>query len=473
MNLPNLFLADLGPGLEMSPETLREACFAVRRNRADWLDRLRTRQIIEMIAHTAEQWLEPQNGFRALALRDGPAETGFSQATLARGLDAFFRQLTVENLEALIVQDLGDARRLDDFSSVSAELRTVRMSYACGPELLVHITAGNLPNPALFSMVLGLLMRSAQVVKCATGTSLLPRLFAHSLAATESKLGACLELVSWSRDSRGAHALEDMLFNEAGCVTATGGDEMIAAVRARIPAATRFVAYGHKLSFGFVARESLTHYSMKRLIRAATDDITAWNQLGCLSPHVLYVEEDSPGTAENFAAELAAELERREAAEPRGDIPVAESAAIATRRSVYELRAAAAASTTERNISGSLFFESAAGLRLWRSENSTAWTVVLDSDPRFKTSCLNRFIYVRPVKQFSDVLRFAEPVRHQTSTVAIAAPDDRTHAIARQLARWGASRVCPLGKMQDPPPAWRHDGRPALGDLVTWTDLET
>ena len=24
--------------------------------------------------------------------------------------------------------------------------------------------------------------------------------------------------------------------------------------------------------------------------------------------------------------------------------------------------------------------------------------------------------------------------------------------------------------MQNPPLAWRHDGRPALGDLMTWTD---
>jgi hypothetical protein len=26
--------------------------------------------------------------------------------------------------------------------------------------------------------------------------------------------------------------------------------------------------------------------------------------------------------------------------------------------------------------------------------------------------------------------------------------------------------------MQNPPLTWRHDGRPALGDLVTWTDME-
>jgi len=473
MTLPNLFLADLGPGLELSPATLRDACFAVRRNREEWLLRQRTRQVVEMIAHTADQWLEPQNGFRARALEEGPAETGFGPATLARGLDAFFRQLTVENLEALIVQDLGDLRRLDDFSAVAAEMRSGRMSLANGPELLVHLTAGNLPNPALFSMVLGLLARSAQEVKCPARSSLLPRLFAHSLAATEAKLGACLELVSWSHGSRNALELEDTLFAEAGCVTATGGDAMIADVRNRVPPTARFVGYGHRLSFAFVARESLTHYSVKRLVRGAADDVTAWNQLGCLSPHVFYVEEDADGGAARFAEELAGELARREAGEPRGEIPVEESAAIASRRSAYELRAAAVAAVSERNHSKSLFFEPAGAVRVWSSEGSTAWTVVLDGDPRFKTSCLNRFIYVKAVKQFDEVLRFAEPVRHQVSTVALAAPDDRLHVLARRLARWGVGRVCPVGRMQDPPAAWRHDGRPALGELVTWTDLET
>ncbi|MCX6863314.1 MAG: hypothetical protein NT050_10480, partial [Verrucomicrobia bacterium] len=190
MNLHQLFLADLGPELQLTAETLRQASFAVRRNRNEWLLRQRTRAVIEMIAHTADQWLEPENQFRILALRDGPQETGWSPATLARGLDSFFRSITVESLEGLVAQDLGDARRLDDFGAGSAEHRTGRTSLAVGPELLVHLTAGNLPNPALFSIILGLITRSAQIVKCPRDASLLPRLFAHSLAATESKIGA-------------------------------------------------------------------------------------------------------------------------------------------------------------------------------------------------------------------------------------------------------------------------------------------
>jgi hypothetical protein len=75
------------------------------------------------------------------------------------------------------------------------------------------------------------------------------------------------------------------------------------------------------------------------------------------------------------------------------------------------------------------------------------------------------------VKDLTDLLQNAEVVRGKVSTVGIAAPE-QAEELAQELARWGVTRVCPLGRMQNPPLTWRHDGRPALGDLVTWTDFE-
>ena len=473
MNLPNLFLADLGPDLELTPNLLRDACSALRRNREEWLGRQRIRDVIEMIAFTADQWLDPSNEFRTLAIQKGAASTGFGAATLVRGLESFFRQLSVANLESLVIQDLGDLRRLDVFTSGTSEQRAGKVSIANGPELLVHFTAGNLPNPALFSMVLGLLTRSAQVIKCPVQSSLLPRLFAHSLSATESKLGASLELVSWNRSTRGSIDLENMLLSEANCVTATGGDELIVEMRRRVPLSTRFVGYGHKLSFGFVAKETLNHYSFKRVIRGAVDDIIAWNQSGCLSPHVFYIEDELEAAATRFASELAEELQAREAIEPRGEVSLEESAEIVARRGAYQLRSIGASTQVERSEVRTPFFHHVPGCQVWSSAGSTNWTVVFEGDPRFKASCLNRFIYVKPVARFEDILHYAEPVRQQISTVGLAVPDDRLHSISTQLARWGVSRICSIGRMQSPPVGWRHDGRPALGDLVTWTDLES
>ena len=61
-----------------------------------------------MLCDVAEAWLKPDNAFRRLALESGPEKTGFSRATLQKGLDNFFRQFTPENFHALLVQELGD-----------------------------------------------------------------------------------------------------------------------------------------------------------------------------------------------------------------------------------------------------------------------------------------------------------------------------------------------------------------------------
>ena len=329
----------------------------------------------------------------------------------------------------------------------------MRAAITTGPELLVHVAAGNIPSPALMSLVLGLLVRSAQFMKCATGASLLPRLFAHSLYQVEPKLGACLELAEWPG---GSAPLEESLFAEANCVTATGSDETLVAIQKRLPERARFLGYGHRVSFAFVSAQVLTGFHLSRILQRAAADVTAWNQLGCLSPHVIYVEQGGETNGEQFAELLAAELAQREQVEPRGVVPAETAAGITSRRGIYEVRAAHSPDT-----------------RQWCSEGSTAWTVVFEGDPRFQLSCLNRFVYVKPVANLGEALRAADLVREHVSTVGIAVPEHTMGEVAAKLARWGATRVCPLGKMQEPPVGWRHDGRPALADLVTWTDLET
>ncbi len=452
MNLPNYFLADLPPEAVLSPAMLAEACQTLKRNRERYLAGRSTEQLVNVLSDVAEAWRKSDNPFRKLALELGPAETGFSAGTLKRGLDGFFRQITRNNLHALLVQELGDARRLDALTAAEAERKSSRAAMVVGPEFLVHIAAGNIPNPTLTSIVFGLLARSAQFVKCASGSAFLPRLFAHSLYEADSKLGACLEIAEW----RGGNAdLENVLFAEADCVTATGSDETLAAIRSRLPARARFLGYGHRVSFGYVAREVLAHASAPRMAARVTDDVVAWNQLGCLSPHVIYVQTGGAVSPERFAELLSDELARCEQTEPRGELAAPHAAAIASRRGIYEVRAAHSPETL-----------------MWHSGNSTAWTVVFEADARFQASCLNRFIYVKPVTDLTELLQHAEVVRGKVSTVGIAAPEQQTEELAAQLARWGVTRVCPLGQMQNPPLTWRHDGRPPLGDLVTWMDVE-
>lgn len=447
MNLPHCFLADLPPEATLGPGMITEACQALRRNRDAYLAHCSNRHLVRVLGELGQDWLREDFPFRQLALEHGPAETGFPRGVLQVGLDAFFGELTANNLHALLEQDLGDASRLESFAGPAG-----RQAMVQGPELLAHLAAGNIPVPTLHSLVLGLLARSAQFVKCARGGAFIPRLFAHSLRETDPKLAGALELAEWPG---GHEALEGALFAEADAVTATGRDETLLDIRRRLPGRTRFLGYGHRVSFGYVTRDALATGGASACVERAVDDVVAWNQHGCLSPHVFYVEAGGAVAPDRFAGLLAEALERREANQPRGELRIEDSASITLKRDFYRVRMAAACET-----------------QLWHSAASTAWTVVFEGDPRFQASCLNRFVYVKPVADVGEVLRAADAVRGQVSTVGLAGGGTAAAEIARTLARWGVTRICPLGRMQRPPLAWHHDGRPALGDLVTWTDME-
>jgi hypothetical protein len=57
--------------------------------------------------------------------------------------------------------------------------------------------------------------------------------------------------------------------------------------------------------------------------------------------------------------------------------------------------------------------------------------------------------------------------------VGVAGPPARVQALGLALAEaTAATRLCPLGRMQSPPLGWHHGGRPRLGELLRWIDIE-
>lgn len=451
-SLPAYFLADLPSEATLTPAMVTEACQTLKRNRARYLEVRTTESRIALLSELSASWLNPGYRFRQMALEQGSVQGGFSRPTLEQGLDAFFQRVTSDNLHTLLEQDLGHPKRLDDLVSAPPERGANRAGIATAPELLVQAPPPAPPTAGLRTMTLGVLARAAQFVKCSSGTAWLPRLFAHSLYEAEPKLGACLEVCEWPA---GRLDLDEALYQEADAVVASGSNELLAATRQQLPARVRWLGYRERLSFAFITGALLAErYAIATAERAAAD-ITAWHQLGSLSPHVLYVEKSGGLPPQKFAELLADELARREESQPRRRLSPEAEAAIASRRSFYQVRAAHSPDTQH-----------------WCSRDSAAWTVVYEADPRFQISCLNQFIYVKGVEHLAEALQNAENVRDRVSTVGLAAPADRVKLLVKELARWGVARVCPLGQMQQPPLLWRQDGRPSLADLVAWTDWD-
>ena len=255
-------------------------------------------------------------------------------------------------------------------------------------------------------------------------------------------------MVTWPR---GSTALEEIAFSQAEVVVASGSDQSLAAIRPRVRG--KFIGYGHKMSFSVITKETL--HNAQELAHQAAYDVVLYDQQGCLSPQLIYVEEDGPVSPKAWAALLANAFAEWERTLPRGNILPETSLAIRRARDEAEWQALAGKDVA-----------------LFASPNGTAWTVIYDADPTFVPSPLARTIRVKPIVSLTQLHELLISWRPYLEAAGLAAHATRNTQIAEVLGHAGVSRICPVGTMQTPPLSWRHGGRPRIADLVRWVEIE-
>jgi len=429
------------------PAALARVIDHIRTARERSLAHRPVQDIVAVIDEAAARLQRPDDPRRALAERALPALTGYSPPMIRLILDRMLADWRKDALETLLEAEFGDPLVLDRFRPGPAGGR-IR---AFGPELAFHIFAGNVPGVAVTSLVRSLLVKAATLGKTASGEPLLPALFARTLAEVDPELGACLAVTYWPG---GSAAPEEVAFRAADTVVVYGGAAAADDVRRRVPADTRLVVHGPRLSFGVIGREALREAEVERTATAAAYAVATFDQQGCVSPHAMYVEEGGEVGPRAFAERLADALARVQEELPRGRISPEEAATIHQLRGAAEFRRIAGADIALHEGPGTLY------------------TVIYDADPAFAPSCLNRVVWVKPLPELGDVVNAVRPFAALLQTAGVAGAGDRLLDLAERLGRIGVSRVTDLERMPWPPPTWHHDGRGPLRELVRWTDLD-
>jgi hypothetical protein len=433
----------------LTPELLQAQTEALVEARTRFLEPRRVAEVVQIIDGVAARLADPADPLREAAVAALPAITGYSPPMVDRILEAMAADWRGSRLHELLRAEFGDPGVLDGFC---ARAGSGTRSRAFGPRLATHIFSGNVPGVAVTSLVRSLLVKAGTLGKTAAGEPLLPALFARGIHEADPELGACIAVTYWPG---GNEELEQIALRAAEAVIVYGSDEVVASVRARTPPTVRWLGYGHKLSFGVIGRERLRTAGAGELARRAAVEVATFDQQGCVSPHLFYVEEGGETSPQEWARQLAAAMAALERTLPRGTLSPRESAAIRQVRGEAEFA----------QLAGS-------GVELCASEEGTVWTVIFDPDPVFAASCLNRVVRVKPIARLEDVPALIGSLGAYLQTVGVAADGERTRSLAEVLGRLGASRIASLGEMSWPPPSWHHDGRPPLADLVRWCDLE-
>jgi hypothetical protein len=421
----------------LTPGEIRERLAELRRAGAG-LRRRPARETLDALAKVLDAWSDPGSTWRHALELELPGTTGFSPETVSEGLRLGLAHWNGQALRALAARELGALARLD------GSLPPVIAGFDATAVLL----AGSIPMPTLLALLAPLVLRSPVLAKSASRDPLTPRLMARSIAEVDAELGRCIEVVGFpGEDDERMGALL-----EAGCIVASGSDETVAAVRARVAPPQRLVAYGHRLSVAALGAAATRGDGLEDTARRLALDVALWDQLGCLSPIVVYVEGEAAADAASEA--LAAALAEAEQRMPRGKIEPRAAALIAHERARAELRAAAGERVTLRASEG------------------TAWSVVREARCEVLPAPLHRFVRVMPVADRAQLLDALAPLAPHLAAIAVEGFGAATPRLARDLAQLGASRLCAPGALQAPPLGWHHDGKGVLGPLARFTDLE-
>ena len=413
------------------------------------LRRMPVAEVIDAIDRAIARLLDRNDPYRQQAEAWLPVVSGYDADMVRLGLTGFFKTFRAAQLRRFVAEDFANPAVLDGFQP-APKGGAVR---AFGPDLLVHSWAGNVPALSLWSLVCGLLVKAANIGKLASAEPLFAGWFARLLAEVHPPLADCLAVVWWS----GAGGDEaDALYAPADTVLAYGGNQTLDALRKRLPVTTRFLPHGHKLGFGLIGKAALDTLKAPAVARLAAWDVMRYDQQGCYSPHVFYVERGAPVSPRAFADYVAAELANLQRRFARRPLDLEEGAAIAKWQQSVEWRE-----------------PSADGVDLLIGPTDAAWSVAYsDSLQPLAPTALYRTIAVVAVNNLEAVVPVVAAQRDFLQTAGIATSPEELYHLANLLGAAGVTRISAIGNMSMPEAGWHHDGRFNLIDLVRMTEIE-
>jgi hypothetical protein len=420
----------------------------IKRASAQHLKTMTVSEIIAVIDRAIARLLDPNDPYRRQADALLPIVSGYDAEMVRLGLTGFFKTFRAPQLHRFVAEDFANPKVLDGFQP-AAKGGAVR---AYGPQLLAHSWAGNVPALALWSLVCGLLVKAGNIGKLPSAEPLFAGWFARLLAEVHPPLADCLAVVWW----RGAGDEDaSALYAQADTVVAYGGNDALHAIQRRLPVTARFLAHGHKLGFGVVSAMALDAQKAPALARRAAWDVMRYDQQGCYSPHVFYVQRGGPVSPRDFAGYLAGELSNLQRRFPRRALDLEESAAVAKWR---------------QSIEWTLTPDGADALI---GDMETAWSVAyVDEAASLAPTALQRSITVAGIDALDEVAPLVASRREFLQTAGVAATPEELYRLAEQLGAAGVTRVSAIGAMSVPEAGWHHDGRFNLLDLVRMTEIE-
>ncbi|MGB5524505.1 MAG: acyl-CoA reductase [Polyangiales bacterium] len=303
--------------------------------------------------------------------------------------------------------------------------------------MLAVVLAGNVFTAPVRGIVVPLLFGVPVLVKASSKELTFPAMLRDALRRSHDNLGAALDVVAFPG---GDVERETALVERAEAVSVYGSDETVAAMASRVGPRS-IIPHGHGVSVAYCGAEALGDPRRSNTIANLALDICAYDQRGCLSPQLVFVEAVTERSALDFAVCLAEEgLDPMNRTLPRGPLPASIGAEQAQWRGVAE-------------VEGTLIRGASYGLAI-RSAQAIRWS------PGYRN------VTIVPVRSIDEAFDAIEPIGASLKCVG-ADPASISNVRARlDKRRPPRAYACSLGSMQTPAVDAPADGFPIWHELL-------
>jgi hypothetical protein len=265
-----------------------------------------------------------------------------------------------------------------------------------------------------------------------------------AIESIDQDLVSEVAMLIWDYENR---KLQQELLARADLLIAAAGDPTIAGIRDQmdsLAARPRFHAHGHKVSFAIIGREALQGDLSATAYPAALDSIL-WDQFGCLSARIHFVETGGSSSIEDYGQALTEQMRLLSARLKR---------CIAPRRFLHRAYETYKLLEPGEKVQVHSDYEDDFLVVCDRRE----WSSYLLREA--VNRCTGRVIVVRPVSRIEDIpfLYLSRIPPENLQTLGVACGPDRVLHLAQRAGACGVTAIRRLGRAAFPRLAYSWDG---------------
>jgi len=388
---------------------------------------------LRVLQSLGQVWADPKNRFRQKCLKELPVETGFSKEMIEVSLQSLSDTLSADKLERKLKTELRGIVRGE--WKWDRETNTRHSFEPLG--IILHILSGNVYLVGLGSLVEGLLTGNVTLLKQSSEETVFLPYLMESLQEIDKEGVLAKSVAVFDYPSTDQEVIR--IFKRAvDGIVIWGGEEAVKAYRNELPARTRVIVYGPKLSFAVVTEKGIHESSTERVADQIAKELMVWDQNACTAPQMVFVEKED--SAQKLASHIADSLGKVNQVIPPGSADLNTAVEIQKIRGVREIAQARGEG------------------RLWSSTGNVDWTVFTSTVQSIEPSPLHRTIKIVGFEKWEEIEREMELLRGYIQTVGLCVGHEEVTSLSEKLFKAGALRVLEVGQMGSGEIDDPHDG---------------